>query len=62
MKPEFPGYDVGRNGRMRRREFMLLFVGESVASRRACSDAVAQIYPTRPMTLVIPFPPCGKVV
>jgi tripartite-type tricarboxylate transporter receptor subunit TctC len=38
---------------------MLLFVGESVASRRASSDAVAQTYPTRPITLVIPFPSGG---
>jgi tripartite-type tricarboxylate transporter receptor subunit TctC len=44
---------------MRRREFMLLFVGGSVASWLTSSDAVAQTYPTRPITLVIPFPPGG---
>ena len=57
MRPEFPGYDVGQHGRMRRREFMLLFIGESVASQRASSNAVAQTYPTRERLSHIAFPP-----
>jgi tripartite-type tricarboxylate transporter receptor subunit TctC len=43
---------------MRRRTFMSL-AGGLLASLRAPRPAAAQAYPTRPVTLVIPFPPGG---
>jgi tripartite-type tricarboxylate transporter receptor subunit TctC len=43
---------------MRRREFIVLAGGALVASSLA-PGAAAQLYPTRPVTLVIPFPPGG---
>jgi tripartite-type tricarboxylate transporter receptor subunit TctC len=43
---------------MRRRTFMSL-AGGLLASLRAPRTAAAQAYPTRPVTLVIPFPPGG---
>src|SRR5258707_15697248 len=43
---------------MRRRAFLVLVSG-TVASSLAPRRAVAQAYPTRPVTLVIPFPPGG---
>jgi tripartite-type tricarboxylate transporter receptor subunit TctC len=42
---------------MRRREFLVLIGGAAAAT--AASSATAQAYPTRPITLVIPFPPGG---
>jgi tripartite-type tricarboxylate transporter receptor subunit TctC len=48
-----------RNSRMRRRDFVALVDCASIASRLGSSTAVAQGYPTRPVTLVIPFPPGG---
>jgi tripartite-type tricarboxylate transporter receptor subunit TctC len=47
-----------RSSRMRRRDFIALVGSASIASRLA-SNTVAQGYPTRPVTLVIPFPPGG---
>jgi tripartite-type tricarboxylate transporter receptor subunit TctC len=43
---------------MRRRTFMTL-AGGVLASLRAPRTAAAQAYPTRPVTLVVPFPPGG---
>src|SRR5260221_13277051 len=43
---------------MRRRAFLVLVSG-AVASSLARRRAVAQAYPTRPVTLVLPFPPGG---
>src|ERR1700730_10551908 len=43
---------------MRRRAFLVLVSG-TVASSLARRRAVAQAYPTRPVVLVIPFPPGG---
>src|SRR5271155_935112 len=43
---------------MRRRAF-IGFLGGSVAAAIASRHASAQAYPTRPITLVIPFPPGG---
>jgi tripartite-type tricarboxylate transporter receptor subunit TctC len=43
---------------MRRRTFISL-AGGALASLRAPRTAVAQAYPTRPVTLVVPFPPGG---
>jgi tripartite-type tricarboxylate transporter receptor subunit TctC len=43
---------------MRRRTFMSL-AGGALASLRAPRTAIAQAYPIRPVTLVIPFPPGG---
>src|SRR6516162_198229 len=43
---------------MRRRTFMSL-VGGALAALCAPRTSVAQTYPTRPVTLVIPFPPGG---
>jgi tripartite-type tricarboxylate transporter receptor subunit TctC len=43
---------------MRRREFIVLVGGALVAPSLA-PGAAAQPYPTRPVTLVIPFPPGG---
>jgi tripartite-type tricarboxylate transporter receptor subunit TctC len=42
---------------MRRREFLTLVGGATAAM--AADRAAAQAYPTRPITLVIPFPPGG---
>ena len=44
---------------MRRRAFILAVAGGSIASLLARGDAVAQTYSTRPITLVVPFPPGG---
>jgi tripartite-type tricarboxylate transporter receptor subunit TctC len=44
---------------MRRREFIVLVGGTFVASSLAPGRIAAQGYPTRPVTLVIPFPPGG---
>jgi tripartite-type tricarboxylate transporter receptor subunit TctC len=52
------GYEAAREGQMRRRAFLVL-VGGTVASSLALRRAAAQAYPTRPVTLVIPFPPGG---
>jgi tripartite-type tricarboxylate transporter receptor subunit TctC len=43
---------------MRRREFIVL-LGSAVASSFAAGPAAAQAYPSRPVTLIIPFPPGG---
>ena len=43
---------------MKRRVFMGL-IGGAVASALAPHRSAAQAYPTRPVTLVIPFPPGG---
>jgi hypothetical protein len=48
-----------RNSRVRRRDFIAFVGSASIASRLASSTAVAQRYPSRPITLVIPFPPGG---
>src|SRR4029077_14695009 len=62
MNRRSPGYDAshtaGENP-MRRREFIALAGAASAASLLAPGGAVAQAYPTRPVTLVIPFPPGG---
>src|SRR5260370_35565534 len=57
MKRRFVGYD-GARSMMRRRDFMSLVSGAMSASF-APRPAAAQAYPTRPVTLVIPFPPGG---
>jgi tripartite-type tricarboxylate transporter receptor subunit TctC len=44
---------------MRRREFLVLVGGTFVASSLAPGSVAAQGYPTRSVTLVIPFPPGG---
>src|SRR5215468_18906 len=48
---------AGRHSHMRRREFLTLVGGATAAM--APGRAAAQVYPTRPVTLVIPFPPGG---
>src|SRR6516165_1979600 len=48
-----------RGSRMRRRELVVLLVSASVAGLCAPRRSAAQAYPTRPVTLVIPFPPGG---
>jgi tripartite-type tricarboxylate transporter receptor subunit TctC len=57
MKPRSVGCDTARS-RIRRRAFIGL-VGAAVVSSLAPRPAAAQTYPTRPVTLVIPFPPGG---
>ena len=44
---------------MTRRQMIVLFAGASAAAWLAPGGAAAQPYPTRPVTLVIPFPPGG---
>jgi tripartite-type tricarboxylate transporter receptor subunit TctC len=44
---------------MRRRDFMLTGGAWLAASAAPMTDAVAQAYPVRPVTLIIPFPPGG---
>jgi tripartite-type tricarboxylate transporter receptor subunit TctC len=58
MKTRFVGYEGARH-QIRRRDLIALVGSASVAFRLASSTAVAQGYPTRPVTLVIPFPPGG---
>src|ERR1700694_2944427 len=58
MKPGLAGYEAARSDGMRRRAFIAL-VGAAAASFLAPGNAGAQPYPTRPVTLVIPFPPGG---
>ena len=48
-----------RGSRMRRRELVVLLVSASVAAWLAPGSTAAQPYPTRPVTLIIPFPPGG---
>ena len=57
MKLRFVGCDAARS-MMRRRDFMSLVSGAMSASF-APRPGAAQAYPTRPVTLVIPFPPGG---
>jgi tripartite-type tricarboxylate transporter receptor subunit TctC len=44
---------------MNRRDFIVVAGGAGLASWLAPRSAAAQTYPTRPVTLVIPFPPGG---
>jgi hypothetical protein len=61
MKPRFAGYEAvqaARESQMRRQAFSVLLYA-AVASSLAPGGVAAQAYPTRPVTLVIPFPPGG---
>jgi len=44
---------------IKRRDFIFAAGGAGLASWLAPRSAAAQTYPTRPVTLVIPFPPGG---
>ena len=44
---------------MTRRQMIVLLAGASAAAWLAPGKAAAQAYPTRPVTLIIPFPPGG---
>src|SRR5262249_50929914 len=57
MKPKFVGCEAARSV-MRRRAFIGL-ISAAIVSSLAPRYAAAQAYPTRPVTLVIPFPPGG---
>jgi tripartite-type tricarboxylate transporter receptor subunit TctC len=51
--------EFGKEGMMQRREFLARLGGAVAASGIAPSGALGQTYPSRPITMVVPFPPGG---
>src|SRR3954469_15816748 len=59
MRPVAAGIPRGERMKLGRREFLHLAAG-AAASTSLSRIASAQTYPTRPITLIVPFPPGGS--